>query len=74
MGGWIADKVGGALVRQGHHCGDGSQFAGGVLHEGRLLICDTGGYFVPFFLLFLVLFAATGIGNRSTFRTNFPGI
>ena len=26
-------------------------------------------YFVPFLLLFLVLFAATGIGNGSTFRT-----
>ena len=26
-------------------------------------------YFLPFFLLFLVLFAATGIGNGSTFRT-----
>ena len=26
-------------------------------------------YFMPFFLLFLVLFAASGIGNGSTFRT-----
>jgi NNP family nitrate/nitrite transporter-like MFS transporter len=26
-------------------------------------------YFVPFFVLFLLLFAATGIGNGSTFRT-----
>jgi NNP family nitrate/nitrite transporter-like MFS transporter len=26
-------------------------------------------YFVPFMFLFLVLFAATGIGNGSTFRT-----
>jgi NNP family nitrate/nitrite transporter-like MFS transporter len=26
-------------------------------------------YFLPFFLLFLVLFAATGVGNGSTFRT-----
>ncbi|MEQ8657840.1 MAG: antiporter [Hyphomicrobiales bacterium] len=26
-------------------------------------------YFIPFLLLFLVLFAATGIGNGSTFRT-----
>jgi NNP family nitrate/nitrite transporter-like MFS transporter len=26
-------------------------------------------FFVPFFVLFLVLFAATGIGNGSTFRT-----
>jgi hypothetical protein len=27
------------------------------------------GYFTPFFLLFLVLFAASGIGNGSVFRT-----
>ena len=26
-------------------------------------------FFVPFFLLFLLLFAASGIGNGSTFRT-----
>ena len=26
-------------------------------------------FFLPFFLLFLVLFAATGVGNGSTFRT-----
>ncbi len=26
-------------------------------------------YFLPFFLLFLLLFAASGIGNGSTFRT-----
>jgi NNP family nitrate/nitrite transporter-like MFS transporter len=26
-------------------------------------------FFIPFFVLFLLLFAATGIGNGSTFRT-----
>ncbi len=26
-------------------------------------------HFLPFFLLFLVLFASTGVGNASTFRT-----
>ncbi|MDX2479976.1 MAG: antiporter, partial [Desulfuromusa sp.] len=26
-------------------------------------------FFLPFFVLFLILFAATGIGNGSTFRT-----
>ena len=31
-------------------------------------------YFVPFLLLFLVLFAATGIGNGSTFRTIAHGV
>ncbi|MEE8409776.1 MAG: hypothetical protein V3T05_09240, partial [Myxococcota bacterium] len=29
---------------------------------------DPGQYFVPFFILFLLLFITTGIGNGSTFR------
>ena len=70
LGGWISDKIGGALVTQ----------ACSVV----MVICALGvayymkaaygsatpeEYFLPFFLLFLVLFAATGIGNGSTFRT-----
>ncbi len=70
VGGWISDKVGGALVTQ--------------ICSVVMIVCALGvayymkaayasatpeEYFVPFFLLFLVLFAATGIGNGSTFRT-----
>ncbi len=70
FGGWISDKVGGARVTQ---------------YVTLLMIASALGvayfmaaayqsatpeeYFLPFFLLFLVLFAGTGIGNGSTFRT-----
>lgn len=70
VGGWIADKIGGSLVTQ--------------LCSVVMVICALGAgyfmqlayqsatpeqYFVPFFLIFLGLFAASGIGNGSTFRT-----
>jgi NNP family nitrate/nitrite transporter-like MFS transporter len=70
VGGWIADKVGGAKV---------------TMYVSIVMIASALGvayfmkqayqsatpeeYFLPFFLLFLVLFAATGVGNGSTFRT-----
>ena len=70
LGGMISDKLGGALVTQiisvvmvGCALGVAyymSQAYGSATPEQ---------YFVPFLLLFLVLFAATGIGNGSTFRT-----
>ncbi|GAB2930226.1 MFS transporter [Rheinheimera gaetbuli] len=70
VGGWIADKLGGAFVTQ--------------LCSLVMILCALGAayymqlayqsatpeqYFVPFFLIFLGLFAASGIGNGSTFRT-----
>lgn len=70
VGGWIADKAGGSLVTQ--------------ICSVIMIICAVGAayymqlayqsatpeqYFVPFFLIFLGLFAASGIGNGSTFRT-----
>lgn len=70
VGGWIADKAGGSLVTQ--------------ICSVFMIICAVGAayymqlayqsatpeqYFVPFFLIFLGLFAASGIGNGSTFRT-----
>ncbi len=70
VGGWIADKVGGAKV---------TQVVAVVMIISALGVAyylhaayqsaSPEQYFVPFFLLFLVLFAATGIGNGSTFRT-----
>ena len=70
VGGWVADKVGGSFVTQ--------------ICSVIMTICAVGAayymqqayqsatpeqYFVPFFLIFLGLFAASGIGNGSTFRT-----
>jgi NNP family nitrate/nitrite transporter-like MFS transporter len=70
VGGWIADKVGGAKV---------TQIVSVVMIASALGVAyylhaayqsaTPEQYFIPFFLLFLVLFAATGIGNGSTFRT-----
>ena len=70
FGGWISDKIGGARVTQ---------------YITILMIVSALGvayfmaaayqsptpeeHFVPFFLLFLLLFAGSGIGNGSTFRT-----
>ncbi len=70
IGGKLADRFGGALVTQ--------------VISVIMVICALGVawfmkqaygsatpevFFTPFLILFLVLFAATGIGNGSTFRT-----
>jgi NNP family nitrate/nitrite transporter-like MFS transporter len=70
VGGWISDKVGGAFVTQ--ICSAvmiGSAL--GVAYYMKLAYqsATPEEYFVEFFALFLLLFAATGIGNGSTFRT-----
>ncbi len=70
VGGWIADKVGGSIVTQ-------------VISAVMVVASVAVGYvmlqayqsptpeqhFLTFMLLFVVLFAASGIGNGSTFRT-----
>ncbi|NWK78927.1 NarK family nitrate/nitrite MFS transporter [Aquitalea sp. LB_tupeE] len=64
VGGWLADKIGGAKVTQ-------AVFllmmlaVGGVL--GFLPHAGQGGSFQGFFAMFLCLFALTGVGNGSTF-------
>jgi len=70
VGGWISDKVGGALVTQ--VCAVvmvGSAL--GVAHymQAAYSSATPEEFFIPFLVLFLILFAATGIGNGSTFRT-----
>lgn len=70
VGGWIADKMGGAKVTQ--ICAIIMvASAVGVAHYMKLAYASATpqDYFVPFLVLFLILFAATGIGNGSTFRT-----
>lgn len=70
IGGWISDKVGGALVTQ--ICS--IVMIGASVGVAYYMTAAYGSetpevYFMPFFLLFLLLFFATGIGNGSTFRT-----
>ncbi len=70
VGGWIADKVGGARVTQlVSIVMIGAAFGGAYYMKAAYQSATPEQYFVPFFLLFLVLFAASGIGNGSTFRT-----
>ncbi len=70
LGGWVSDKIGGALVTQ--ICS--VVMIGCALGVAYYMKAAYGSatpeeFFVPFFILFLLLFAATGIGNGSTFRT-----
>jgi NNP family nitrate/nitrite transporter-like MFS transporter len=70
VGGWIADKVGGAKVTQWVSVVMIGSALGVAYYMNEAYASATPeDYFVPFFLLFLVLFAATGVGNGSTFRT-----
>ena len=70
LGGWLSDKIGGARVTQYVAiimiaCALGVAYFLKAAYQSE----TPEEYFVPFFVLFLVLFAATGIGNGSTFRT-----
>lgn len=70
IGGKIADKLGGAMVTQ--ICAVAMVIGSiGVAYYMKLAYSSPTPemYFVPFFLLFLLLFLASGIGNGSTFRT-----
>jgi len=70
VGGWLADRFGGAFI---------TQLVSIVMIASALGVAwfmqlayqsaTPESYFPPFFLLFLALFTATGIGNGSTFRT-----
>jgi NNP family nitrate/nitrite transporter-like MFS transporter len=70
VGGWIADKVGGAMVTQ--VCAVVMTFSAiGVAYymKAAYQSATPEEFFVQFFVFFLLLFAATGIGNGSTFRS-----
>ncbi|MCB1823896.1 MAG: MFS transporter [Candidatus Competibacteraceae bacterium] len=70
IGGWISDKVGGALVTQVITVVMIAAALGVAYYMSAAYQSATPEqYFMPFFLLFLALFAASGIGNGSTFRT-----
>jgi MFS transporter, NNP family, nitrate/nitrite transporter len=70
VGGWISDKVGGSIVTQ--IISAVMVFASAAVGYVMLLAYGSATpeqYFMPFMLLFVLLFAASGIGNGSTFRT-----
>ncbi len=70
VGGMIADKVGGAIVTQVVAVVM-TLSAVGVGYYSSLAYQANAPeeFFIPFFVLIVVLFAATGVGNGSTFRT-----
>ncbi len=70
VGGMIADKLGGARVTQWISVIMVAS-ALGVAYFLKLAYASATpqDYFLPFMVLFLILFAMTGIGNGSTFRT-----
>ncbi len=70
IGGWIADKMGGALVTQiTSIVMVAAAIGAGYYMKAAYASASPEDYFVPFFLMFLALFFASGIGNGSTFRT-----
>lgn len=70
LGGWMADKMGGARVTQWVTIVMIVSALGvAYFMQAAYQSATPEEHFVPFLLLFLVLFAATGIGNGSTFRT-----
>ncbi|MDP2110084.1 MAG: MFS transporter [Thiobacillus sp.] len=70
LGGWISDKVGGSIVTQliSVVMVVASAAAGYVMFLAYNSATPEQ-YFVIFMVLFVLLFAASGIGNGSTFRT-----
>jgi NNP family nitrate/nitrite transporter-like MFS transporter len=70
VGGMIADKMGGAKVTQIISVVMVASALGVAYFLKQAYASATPqDYFLPFMILFLILFAATGIGNGSTFRT-----
>ena len=70
VGGWISDKVGGAKVTQIVSIVMVASALGVAYFMAQAYRSATPeAYFIPFLLLFILLFTATGVGNGSTFRT-----
>ena len=70
IGGWISDKVGGSIVTQLISVVMvAASIAVGYVMMLAYASATPEQYFFVFLVLFIVLFAASGIGNGSTFRT-----
>ncbi len=70
FGGWLSDKVGGSIVTQAISAV--MVVASAAVGYVMMLAYNSATpeqYFFTFMWLFVVLFAASGIGNGSTFRT-----
>ena len=65
VGGWLADKLGGARVTFWNFVVMIAAVFGVVWF---LPVLGTEGNFWGFFLMFMILFVTTGVGNGSTFR------
>jgi len=70
VGGWISDKVGGSIVTQiiSVVMVAASAYAGYIMMQAYHSATPEQ-FFTEFLITFVVLFAATGMGNGSTFRT-----
>lgn len=69
VGGWLSDKFGGAKVTQWDTVIMIAAALGVAYNIKAASSSPTPeAYFIPFLLLFLLLFVTTGIGNGSTFR------
>ncbi|HPN01766.1 MAG TPA: MFS transporter [Methylotenera sp.] len=70
VGGWISDKVGGSIVTQliSAVMVIASAYAGYIMMQAYHSATPEI-FFTQFLIIFVVLFAATGLGNGSTFRT-----
>ena len=70
VGGKIADKLGGAIVTQWVSIVMIISALGcAYFMKAAYGSATPESYFVPFLILFIILFAATGVGNGSTFRS-----
>ena len=70
VGGWISDKLGGSIVTQVISVVMAlASVAVGYVMLQAYQSATPEQYFLPFMLLFVLLFTASGIGNGSTFRT-----
>ena len=70
VGGKIADKLGGAIVTQWVSLVMIISALGcAYFMKAAYASATPEEYFVPFLVLFIILFAATGVGNGSTFRS-----
>ena len=70
IGGMISDKVGGAIVTQAVAVVMTLSAVGVGYYSSLAYQSNTPEeFFMPFFVLIVILFAATGVGNGSTFRT-----